>query len=79
MGTNESSHSSPWHLPNIFHFNLFSNNNNRKQNYLSSNQMSFVNAQKKAIILVYFHKYLAFFLYILRAIQKGSCFLGAHI
>lgn len=40
------SHLSPWHHPNIFHFILFSNNNNRKQTFLSSYQVSFVNTQK---------------------------------
>lgn len=40
------SHSSPWHHPNIFHFILFSKNNNRKQTFLSSYQVSFVNTQK---------------------------------
>lgn len=40
------SHSPPWHHPNIFHFILFSNNNNRKRTFLSSYQVSFVNTQK---------------------------------
>lgn len=40
------SHLSPWHHPNIFHFILFSKNNNRKQTFLSSYQVSFVNTQK---------------------------------
>lgn len=40
-GTNGSLLILTWHFPSIFHFILFSSSNNRKQKFLSGNQMFF--------------------------------------